>query len=56
MNNLVHYKSEDQYAIITIANGKANAISHEVIAGIHLALDKALAEDIFCWIRFKSHD
>ena len=40
MNEVVHYKSEDKSAIITIANGKANAISHEVIEGLNTALDK----------------
>lgn len=44
MNNLVNYKDEDVYAIITIANGKANAISHEVINQLNDALDKAQAE------------
>lgn len=44
MNNLVHYTSEDNYAIIKIANGKANAISHEVIAEINECLDKAEAD------------
>ena len=45
MNEVVHYKSEDNYAIITIANGKANAISHEVIEGINTSLDKALEDN-----------
>lgn len=45
MNNLVHYSSEDNYAIITIKNGKVNAISHEVIAEIHECLDKALEDE-----------
>jgi enoyl-CoA hydratase len=45
MNEVVHYKSEENQAVITIANGKANAISHEVIEGINLALDKALEEN-----------
>ena len=45
MNELVQYKSEENHALITIANGKANAISHEVIAGINAGLDKALKED-----------
>ena len=45
MNELVQYKSEENYALITIANGKANAISHEVIAGVNAGLDKALEED-----------
>jgi enoyl-CoA hydratase len=41
MNEFVTYKSEDDYAIITINNGKANAISHEVVAGLNASLDKA---------------
>ena len=45
MNNLVSYKSEENYAIITINNGKANAISHEVIEGLSLSLDKAEQEN-----------
>ncbi len=45
MNEVVQYKSEEYHALITISNGKANAISHEVIAGLHNALDKALEEN-----------
>ena len=45
MNEVVHYKSEENYAIITIANGKANAISHEVIEGLNAGLDKAEQEN-----------
>lgn len=41
---LVNYQSEEKYAIITIANGKANAISHEVIDEINTSLDKAEVE------------
>ena len=44
MNEFVTYKSKEEYAVITINNGKANAISHEVIAGLHACLDKAEAE------------
>jgi len=44
MNNTVHYKNEENYVIITLQNGKANAISYEVIDGLHLALDKAEKE------------
>ena len=44
MSTVVNYKGEDSYAIITIANGKANAISHEVIIGLNEALDKAQTE------------
>ncbi|WKD86036.1 putative enoyl-CoA hydratase [Polaribacter huanghezhanensis] len=45
MNEVVQYKSEENHAIITIANGKANAISHEVIEGLNASLDKALEEN-----------
>jgi enoyl-CoA hydratase len=45
MNEFVTYQSEGNYAIITINNGKANAISHEVITGLHSSLDKAEQED-----------
>jgi len=45
MNEVVDYKSEEKYAIITIANGKANAISHEVIKGLNASLDKALEKN-----------
>lgn len=41
MNEFIIYQSEENYAIITIQNGKANAISHEVIEGIHACLDEA---------------
>lgn len=44
MNEFVTYKSKEEYAVITINNGKANAISHEVIAGLHACLDKAEEE------------
>jgi enoyl-CoA hydratase len=45
MNEFVTYQSEETYAIITINNGKANAISHEVIAGLNESLDKASEEN-----------
>ncbi len=44
MNDFVSYKSEENYAIISINNGKANAISHEVIEGLNSSLDKAEQE------------
>lgn len=44
MNNLIQYTSKDNYVIITITNGKANAISHEVIAALNLALNQAELE------------
>lgn len=45
MNEFVSYQSAEKYTIITINNGKANAISNEVISGINLSLDKAEQED-----------
>ena len=45
MNEFVTYQSEENYAIITIKNGKANAISHEVIEGLNAGLDKADEEN-----------
>jgi enoyl-CoA hydratase len=45
MNEFVKYQSEESYTILTITNGKANAISHEVIEGLNLGLDKAEKEN-----------
>lgn len=45
MSQLVHYKSEENYVIITINNGKVNAISLQVIDEINKALDNALQEN-----------
>lgn len=45
MNKPVTYQSEENYAVITIDNGKANAISHEVIDGLNASLDKAATEN-----------
>jgi enoyl-CoA hydratase len=45
MNEFVTYTSAENYAIITINNGKANAISHEVIVGLNASLDKASEEN-----------
>ena len=45
MNEFVSYQSEEKYAIITINNGKANAISHAVIAGLNESLDAAEKEN-----------
>jgi len=44
MNEVIHYKSEEHYAMITIVNGKANAISHEVIDGLNQSFDLAEKE------------
>jgi len=45
MNQVVSYQSEENYVIITLNNGKANAISHDVIEGINGSLDKAEQEN-----------
>ena len=45
MNEFVTYTSAENYAIITINNGKANAISNEVIAGFNAGLDQAEKEN-----------
>ena len=45
MNEFIKYQSEENHVIITIDNGKANAISHEVIAGLNASLDKAILEN-----------
>ena len=45
MNEFVTYQSEDNFVVITIKNGKANAISPEVIHGLNRSLDKAQQEN-----------
>ena len=45
MNEFVTYQSEANFLVITIKNGKANAISHEVIHGLNRSLDKAQEEN-----------
>ena len=41
MSEAVSYELDGGVAVITIDDGKANAISHEVIKGLHEALSKA---------------
>ncbi|OZG74231.1 enoyl-CoA hydratase [Hahella sp. CCB-MM4] len=41
MFQLLHFHLEGQVATITLNNGKVNAISHELIAEFHQALDQA---------------
>ncbi len=41
METVVQYNAQENYAIITIQNGKVNAISHAVIDQLHEALDTA---------------
>jgi len=43
MNKSVNYIAENNYAIVTINNGKVNAISHQVIDELNDALDQAEA-------------
>ena len=43
-DNSVTYELNDRVALITIDDGKANAISHPIAAGIHDALEQAKAE------------
>ncbi len=44
MEKLVAYQAENQYAIITLQNGKVNAISHQVIDELNEALSQAEEE------------
>ncbi|MCG8838758.1 crotonase/enoyl-CoA hydratase family protein [Tenacibaculum dicentrarchi] len=44
MSALIDYTSEENYVIITLNNGKVNAISHEVIDSLNQLLDKAEAQ------------
>ena len=41
MTELVDYKLNDGVATITLTNGKANALSHEVFTALNAALDQA---------------
>ena len=41
MSDLVSYTMTEGVATVTLANGKVNALSPEVIAGMHAALDRA---------------
>jgi len=44
VTDLVSYELEDGIATLTLANGKVNAISPEVIAAFHAALDRSEAD------------
>ncbi len=44
MEKLVAYQAENQYAIITLQNGKVNAISHQVMDELNEALSQAEEE------------
>lgn len=39
--SFVQYQEEENHALITLSNGKVNAISHEVIHELNVCLDKA---------------
>lgn len=41
MNELIQYNASNNHILLTITNGKANAISHEVIDAFNTCLDKA---------------
>tara|TARA_B110000090_G_scaffold71944_1_gene82126 strand:- start:4037 stop:4738 length:702 start_codon:yes stop_codon:yes gene_type:complete len=45
MNEFVTYQSEENYAVITIVNGKANAINHQVLEGLNSGLEAAEKEN-----------
>ncbi len=45
MNELIQYTSAGNHVLITITNGKANAISHEVIDALNIAFDNAEKEE-----------
>jgi enoyl-CoA hydratase len=44
MNDIVRYQKEGKVAVITMDDGKANALGHEMLAALHAALDRAEAE------------
>lgn len=41
MSDLVRYEAQEKAALLTLANGKANAVSHALIDEMNAALDKA---------------
>ncbi len=41
LSEFVSYQLDDGVATFTLCNGKVNAISHDVIAGLNAALDRA---------------
>lgn len=42
----VTYRREDGVGIITMDDGKANAVSPQLLHGLHAAVDQALADDV----------
>lgn len=45
MSELVSYQAKEKHCIITLQNGKVNAISHELLDQLNLALDQAEKEE-----------
>ena len=41
MSNPVSYELKDQYCVISLDDGKANAVSPALVEGMHAALDQA---------------
>ena len=46
MSTLVSYEKDENVAIITLDDGKANAVSHQLLVEINTALDQAEAEKL----------
>jgi enoyl-CoA hydratase len=44
MTNVLQYEQRDTVAVLTVDDGKANAVSHALIAELHAALDRAQAD------------
>lgn len=44
MNDIVRYQKEGNVAVVTMDDGKANALGHDMLAAVHAALDRAEAE------------
>ena len=49
MSTPVQYTSKDAYVIITITNGKANAISHEVIDALNIGIQSSRTRKESCY-------
>jgi enoyl-CoA hydratase len=44
VSDSISYRLDDGVAVVQVDDGKANAISHEIISGLHDALDRAESE------------
>jgi len=44
MSDAISYRLDDGVAVITLDDGKANAVSHAILDGLHAALDRAEGE------------